>query len=166
MPMPDNAAPLRAPGVPSKSGIPILEPRPITAPVHSWFTSPARTHPNAAQAKELPLHLIQLILTYVRAMMHRDASSHADTIKTSRPRMLTRVAARQCCRPRAHYAHFTPVLLHDPSPPVRTCHAAFVRRNTVQQRKWPARRVRQRQSIRHGTEHSGVAVFHRLRPVL
>lgn len=40
--------------------------RPITAPIHSWFTSPARSHPNAAQAKELPLHLIQLILTHVR----------------------------------------------------------------------------------------------------
>lgn len=42
--------------------------RPITAPIHTWFTSPARSHPNAAQAKELPLHLIQLILTYVRAV--------------------------------------------------------------------------------------------------
>lgn len=42
------------------------EERPITAPIHGWFTSPARSHPNAAQAKELPLHLIQLILTYVR----------------------------------------------------------------------------------------------------
>jgi len=42
--------------------------RPITAPIHSWFTSPARSHPNAAQAKELPLHLIQLILTYVCAV--------------------------------------------------------------------------------------------------
>lgn len=41
--------------------------RPITAPIHTWFTSPARSHPNAAQAKELPLHLIQLILTYVPA---------------------------------------------------------------------------------------------------
>ncbi|KAF1927525.1 uncharacterized protein M421DRAFT_101516 [Didymella exigua CBS 183.55] len=39
--------------------------RPITAPIHSWFTSPARTQPNAAQAKELPLHLIQLILTHL-----------------------------------------------------------------------------------------------------
>ncbi|KAF3010063.1 hypothetical protein E8E13_011565 [Curvularia kusanoi] len=39
--------------------------RPITAPIHSWFTSPARSHPNAAQAKELPLHLIQLILNYL-----------------------------------------------------------------------------------------------------
>ncbi|KAL1601211.1 hypothetical protein SLS59_005363 [Nothophoma quercina] len=39
--------------------------RPITAPIHTWFTSPARSHPNAAQAKELPLHLIQLILTYL-----------------------------------------------------------------------------------------------------
>ncbi|KAF1833404.1 hypothetical protein BDW02DRAFT_570073 [Decorospora gaudefroyi] len=39
--------------------------RPITAPVHAWFTSPARSHPNAAQAKELPLHLIQLILSHL-----------------------------------------------------------------------------------------------------
>lgn len=38
--------------------------RPITAPIHSWFTSPARSAPNTAQAKELPLHLIQLILTH------------------------------------------------------------------------------------------------------
>tara|TARA_R110002003_G_scaffold61_2_gene5519 strand:- start:27236 stop:27484 length:249 start_codon:yes stop_codon:yes gene_type:complete len=38
----------------------------LGAPFHSWFTSPARSHPNAAQAKELPLHLIQLILTHVR----------------------------------------------------------------------------------------------------
>ncbi|KAH7068018.1 tyrosyl-DNA phosphodiesterase-domain-containing protein [Paraphoma chrysanthemicola] len=37
----------------------------ISVPFHSWFTSPARSHPNAAQAKELPLHLIQLILTHV-----------------------------------------------------------------------------------------------------
>lgn len=42
---------------------------PITAPVHAWFTSPARSHPNAAQAKELPLHLIQLILTYVHIVL-------------------------------------------------------------------------------------------------
>jgi hypothetical protein len=40
--------------------------RPITAPVHSLLTSPARSHPNAAHAKELPLHLILLILSYVR----------------------------------------------------------------------------------------------------
>ncbi|KAH5344333.1 hypothetical protein HBI49_222860 [Parastagonospora nodorum] len=65
LPMPDNAAPLRAPGAASRSGAPLLGPGPITAPIHSWFTSPARTHPNAAQAKELPLHLIQLILTYL-----------------------------------------------------------------------------------------------------
>ncbi|KAF1847767.1 uncharacterized protein K460DRAFT_281115 [Cucurbitaria berberidis CBS 394.84] len=38
---------------------------PITAPIHSWLTSPARSHPNAAQAKELPLHLIQLILSHL-----------------------------------------------------------------------------------------------------
>jgi hypothetical protein len=55
--------------------------RPITAPIHTWFTSPARSHPNAAQAKELPLHLIQLILTYVRAVacihMRRSMTSYS-----------------------------------------------------------------------------------------
>jgi hypothetical protein len=40
--------------------------RPITAPVHALLTSPARSHPNAAHAKELPLHLIYRILSYVR----------------------------------------------------------------------------------------------------
>ena len=40
--------------------------RPITAPVHTFLTSPARSHPNAAHAKELPLHLILRILDYVR----------------------------------------------------------------------------------------------------
>ena len=39
---------------------------PITAQAHLWSTSPARSHLNTAQTKELPLHLIQLILTYVR----------------------------------------------------------------------------------------------------
>ncbi|KAI4621297.1 uncharacterized protein J4E87_006925 [Alternaria ethzedia] len=37
----------------------------MAAPLHTWFTSPARTHSNLAQAKELPLHLIQLILTHL-----------------------------------------------------------------------------------------------------
>jgi hypothetical protein len=35
-------------------------------PGHSWFTSTARST-NAVDGKELPLHLIQLILTHVRA---------------------------------------------------------------------------------------------------
>ncbi|CAO2651772.1 Nn.00g000550.m01.CDS01 [Neocucurbitaria sp. VM-36] len=52
---------------------------PITAPIHSWFTSPARSHPNAAQAKELPLHLIQLILTHLD-----DAGDLARVTRTSR----------------------------------------------------------------------------------
>ncbi|KAI4942942.1 hypothetical protein J4E86_009889 [Alternaria arbusti] len=39
--------------------------RAMAAPLHTWFTSPARTHSNLAQAKELPLHLIQLILTHL-----------------------------------------------------------------------------------------------------
>ena len=89
VPMPDNAAPLRAPGAASKPGAPKFGPGPITAPIHSWFTSPARSHPTAAQAKELPLHLIQLILTYVRAIVHRQSrrlqmsSSDADQSRSS-----------------------------------------------------------------------------------
>lgn len=39
---------------------------PITAPNHSWFTSPARSHANAGKGRELPLHLVQLILSHVR----------------------------------------------------------------------------------------------------
>ncbi|KAF1995561.1 hypothetical protein P154DRAFT_556731 [Amniculicola lignicola CBS 123094] len=35
------------------------------APHHSWFTSPARSHANAGQGTELPLHLIQLILDHL-----------------------------------------------------------------------------------------------------
>ncbi len=48
---------------------------PITAPGHLWLTSPACLHTNAsangltAQAKELPLHLILLILTHVPLAM-------------------------------------------------------------------------------------------------
>ena len=37
----------------------------IATPMHTFFTSPARSHPDAAQAKELPLHLIHLILSHV-----------------------------------------------------------------------------------------------------
>ncbi|EOA84475.1 uncharacterized protein SETTUDRAFT_132500 [Exserohilum turcica Et28A] len=33
--------------------------------MHTFFTSPARSHPDAAQAKELPLHLIHLILSHL-----------------------------------------------------------------------------------------------------
>lgn len=60
--------------------------RPITAPIHTWFTSPARSHPNAAQAKELPLHLIQLILTYVRACcrVHSHAPAYDLILPTRR----------------------------------------------------------------------------------
>ncbi|KAH7402939.1 hypothetical protein BKA66DRAFT_404599 [Pyrenochaeta sp. MPI-SDFR-AT-0127] len=69
---------------------------PITAPIHSWFTSPARSHPNAAQAKELPLHLIQLILTYLD-----DVGDLARITRTSRlfyymtlPRLYEQVTLR------------------------------------------------------------------------
>ncbi|KAH7091951.1 hypothetical protein FB567DRAFT_227191 [Paraphoma chrysanthemicola] len=51
----------------------------ISVPFHSWLTSPARSHPNAAQAKELPLHLIQLILTHLD-----DAADLARVTRTSR----------------------------------------------------------------------------------
>jgi hypothetical protein len=49
---------------------------PLTVPVHGWFTSPARSHPNAALAKELPLHLIHLILSYVRRLLSNQTSLH------------------------------------------------------------------------------------------
>ncbi|KAH7132478.1 hypothetical protein B0J11DRAFT_521787 [Dendryphion nanum] len=38
---------------------------PITAPYHSWITSPARSHASSGQGKELPLHLIALILSHL-----------------------------------------------------------------------------------------------------
>jgi hypothetical protein len=38
---------------------------PITAPHHGWFTSPARSHADVQKGKELPLHLVALILSYV-----------------------------------------------------------------------------------------------------
>ncbi|KAF9692940.1 hypothetical protein EKO04_009046 [Ascochyta lentis] len=70
--------------------------RPITAPIHTWFTSPARSHPNAAHAKELPLHLIQLILTHLD-----NAADLARITRTSRlfyymtlPRLYERVTLR------------------------------------------------------------------------
>lgn len=78
--------------------------RPITAPIHSWLTSPARSHPNAAQAKELPLHLIQLILTYVRAVacihMRRPMTSYSllDTDLTRSSTMLGTLRASRGLR--------------------------------------------------------------------
>ncbi|KAE8849549.1 hypothetical protein PTNB73_10490 [Pyrenophora teres f. teres] len=41
-----------------------VEDTPLTVPVHAWFTSPARSHADLTHAKELPLHLIHLILSY------------------------------------------------------------------------------------------------------
>ena len=38
---------------------------PITAPHHGWLTSPAKSHATVGQGKELPLHLIALILAHV-----------------------------------------------------------------------------------------------------
>ncbi|CAI6332620.1 unnamed protein product [Periconia digitata] len=49
------------------------------APHHSWFTSPARSHANYGQGKELPLHLIQLILEHLD-----DAGDLARVTRTSR----------------------------------------------------------------------------------
>ncbi|KAF7680158.1 hypothetical protein GT037_001809 [Alternaria burnsii] len=70
--------------------------RPITAPLHTWFTSPARSHSNLAQAKELPLHLIQLILTHLD-----DVGDLARITRTSRlfyymtlPRLYEKVTLR------------------------------------------------------------------------
>jgi hypothetical protein len=62
--------PTPAPAPAPAQSRPQLGPGPITVPLHSWFTSPARSHPNALHAKELPLHLIQLILTHVRLANH------------------------------------------------------------------------------------------------
>ncbi|KAF2126896.1 hypothetical protein P153DRAFT_296792 [Dothidotthia symphoricarpi CBS 119687] len=52
---------------------------PAGAPMHTWFTSPARTRANAAHAKELPLHLIQLILNHLD-----DVADLARITRTSR----------------------------------------------------------------------------------
>ncbi|KAF1965937.1 hypothetical protein BU23DRAFT_545137 [Bimuria novae-zelandiae CBS 107.79] len=51
---------------------------PITAPAHSWFTSPVRSHAYG-HGRELPLHLIQLILEYLD-----DAADLARVTRTSR----------------------------------------------------------------------------------
>jgi hypothetical protein len=87
--MPDPTDPRRAPAeTSSERAAP-----PITAPIHTWLTSPARSHPNAAQAKELPLHLIQVILSYLD-----NAADLARITRTSRlfyymtlPRLYERV---------------------------------------------------------------------------
>lgn len=50
---------------------------PITAPRHAFFTSPARSYAAPGQGKELPLHLIQLILEYVCAAAVRCESECA-----------------------------------------------------------------------------------------
>ncbi|KAF2123187.1 hypothetical protein BDV96DRAFT_562084 [Lophiotrema nucula] len=39
--------------------------QPITAPHHGWLTSPARSHATSGQGKELPLQLIQLIISHL-----------------------------------------------------------------------------------------------------
>jgi hypothetical protein len=85
--MPDTPATRRASAQQPRldAGAPLrFGPAPITAPIHSWFTSPARSHPNAAQAKELPLHLIQLILSHVRIATRR-CDIHAPVLMTSSP---------------------------------------------------------------------------------
>jgi hypothetical protein len=69
---------------------------PITAPIHTWFTSPARSHPNAAQAKELPLHLIQLILSYVGALRRLAMSADAARSSTMPPTSRALRAPRGC----------------------------------------------------------------------
>jgi hypothetical protein len=69
---------------------------PLTAPIHTWFTSPARSHPNAAQAKELPLHLIQLILSYVGALRRLAMSADAARSSTMPPTSRASRARRGC----------------------------------------------------------------------
>jgi hypothetical protein len=69
---------------------------PIMAPIHTWFTSPARSHPNAAQAKELPLHLIQLILSYVGALRRLAMSADAARSSTMPPTSRASRARRGC----------------------------------------------------------------------
>ncbi|KAF7573800.1 hypothetical protein PtrM4_087050 [Pyrenophora tritici-repentis] len=54
---------------------------PLTAPIHGWFTSPARSHSDLPHAKELPLHLIHLILSYVQV---DDVGDLARITRTSR----------------------------------------------------------------------------------
>ncbi|KAF2014883.1 hypothetical protein BU24DRAFT_349084 [Aaosphaeria arxii CBS 175.79] len=52
---------------------------PITAPHHGWFTSPARSHASSGNGRELPLHLIALILSHLD-----DAADLARVTRTSR----------------------------------------------------------------------------------
>lgn len=80
--MPDPSAPRRP--VPRSTATPQPSTNnargpPVTAPVHAWFTSPARSHSNYGQSKELPLHLIQLILEYLD-----DVADLARVTRTSR----------------------------------------------------------------------------------
>jgi hypothetical protein len=63
----------RAPAVAtaaSRPSIPVnyKERIPLTAPAHGWLTSPARSHAGAGQGTELPLHLIAIIINYVRGL--------------------------------------------------------------------------------------------------
>ncbi|KAF2789179.1 hypothetical protein K505DRAFT_365823 [Melanomma pulvis-pyrius CBS 109.77] len=52
---------------------------PVTAPHHSWLTSPARSHAGVGQGTELPLHLIALILNHLD-----NAADLARVTRTSR----------------------------------------------------------------------------------
>jgi hypothetical protein len=75
--MPDSPAP-RRPVHSSATQRPFRAP-PISAPVHGFLTSPARSHSGHGQGKELPLHLIQLILEYLD-----DVADLARVTRTSR----------------------------------------------------------------------------------
>lgn len=69
---------------------------PITVPQHGWFTSPARSHASSNSGKELPLHLVALILSHLD-----DIADLARVTRTSRlfyymtlPRLYERVTLR------------------------------------------------------------------------
>ncbi|KAI8942947.1 hypothetical protein NX059_000985 [Plenodomus lindquistii] len=63
--MPESRNSSRPPASADAPPKPVSIANPITQPSHVWFTSPARSTSNAAHAKELPLHLIQLILSHL-----------------------------------------------------------------------------------------------------
>ncbi|KAF2643718.1 hypothetical protein P280DRAFT_487666 [Massarina eburnea CBS 473.64] len=81
MPEPPSPAPRRMPTTGRDAILHVPEPHnhPLTAPRHGWFTSPARSHASSGYRKELPLHLIQLILEYLD-----DAADLARVTRTSR----------------------------------------------------------------------------------
>ena len=92
--MPESSAPRRSAAATPRTER--IQGPPVLTPAHVWFTSPARSHSDRAQGKELPLHLIQLILEYLD-----DVGDLARITRTSRlfyymtlPRLYEQVTLR------------------------------------------------------------------------